>query len=198
MVNKKKRRPRDRYQLPGKVAQAQLSAAERAEWKPRPLVPRRRVVLGIFGMFLVLAGAALAFWLPPRALVNDLRDRGLTVAATVTGVDNKPKYVKVEFLQGPKAGTEVELWDYAGMYPEVHTGDAMLVTYDPNDLHRSLPHRWVADPPANLPAYGSSALALFFLSGTIAVALRRRWILKNWPPETPVEKPSEGVGLAKS
>lgn len=122
---------------------------------------------------------ALVFWLPSRSLVQELRGSGVTVAAEVTAVDNKPKYVKVEFLQGEESGTEEKLWDYAGMLPDVHPGDTLLVTYDPDDPHRGLPHAWVVDPPANLPAYGTSAIAVFFFAGAVVGTLRRRRLLRT-------------------
>ncbi|MFI8092385.1 hypothetical protein ACIF9R_29355 [Streptomyces sp. NPDC086080] len=127
-------------------------------------------------MFFALA---LAFWLPSRSLVQDLRDDGVTVTATVTEVDNKPEYVKVRFLKGSESGKETELWDYAGMLPDVRPGDALLVTYDPDNPHRSLPQAWVSDPPANLPAYGISAIAAFLLAGAAAGTLRRRRLLRS-------------------
>lgn len=150
--------------------------------RPLPLVPQRRQLLGVLGVSLLCAGMALAFWLPSRSLVHDLRDGGVTVAAHVTEVDTKPKYVKVEFLQGKLSGTEEKLWDYAGMLPDVQPGDALIVTYDPDDPHRSLPHAWVTDPPANLPAYGSSAIAAFLFTGAVVGTFRRRRILTRSSP----------------
>ncbi|MDT0613564.1 hypothetical protein [Streptomyces lancefieldiae] len=126
---------------------------------------------------------ALFFWLPARSLVDDLRSNGSTVAATVTGVDNKPKYVKVRLVTGPRMGAEVKLSDYAGMYPDVNTGDSLLVTYDTEDPSRILSDSWVTNPPFNLPFYGASVGAVLFLVGTVAATLRRRWILRNWPTD---------------
>lgn len=146
--------------------------------KPHPPIPQPRVIIGVFGGSLLCVALALAFWLPSRSLVHDLRDGGVTVAAQVTEVDNKPKHVKVEFLHGDRSGTEEKLWDYAGMLPDVHPGDTLLVTYDPDDPHRSLPHAWVTDPPANLPAYGSSAIAVFLLTGAVVGTVRRRRLLR--------------------
>ncbi|GAB2464349.1 hypothetical protein [Streptomyces incanus] len=183
----KKKHPADQYQLPPHVAKGQRLAAMRAAWMPRPELPQRRLILGIFGMSLLGFVLSLALWLPPRFLLHDLRARGITVAAVVTGFDNKPKYVKVRLVQGPNSGTEVKLGDYAGMYPDAQTGDTMLVTYDPKDPSRSLYHSWVIDPPFNVPAYGTSALTAFFLTGTVVVTLRRRilrtHVSRSSPPE---------------
>ncbi|MEU5522461.1 DUF3592 domain-containing protein [Streptomyces sp. NPDC047860] len=140
------------------------------------------MILGVLGGGLLCVALALAFWLPSRFLVQDLRDTGVTVSAHVTKVDNKPKYVQVKFLQGELSGTEEKLWDYAGMLPDVHPGDALIVTYDPDDPHRSLPHAWVTDPPANLPAYGSSAIAAFLFTGAVVGTFRRRRLLTRSSP----------------
>ncbi|MET7292395.1 hypothetical protein ABZS79_09660 [Streptomyces griseoloalbus] len=181
---KKKRRPAGSYQIPPHIREAQRSAAERRGWKPRPLIPRPREIVGVAGVSLLCVCLSLAFWLPSRALVHDLRHRGVTVAATVTGVDNKPKYVRVRFIQGSKSGTEVKLWDYAGMLPDVHRGDPMLVTYDPEAPSRSLSYTWVIDPPFNLPACASAVGAVVFSAGAVAGTLRRRHILRTpWPPD---------------
>ncbi|MCT7352112.1 hypothetical protein N4P33_07980 [Streptomyces sp. 15-116A] len=148
------------------------------------MLPQRRLILGLFGLFTLCLGMALFFCLPPQTLVQSLRERGITTASTVTGVDNKPKYVEVRFMQGSDKGTVVRLSDYAGMLPDTRPGELLLVTYDPNDPSRSLAHSWVTDPPANVPAYGMFALTGFFLLGTVGVALRRRWILRTpWPPD---------------
>ncbi|EFL34075.1 predicted protein [Streptomyces viridochromogenes DSM 40736] len=127
----------------------------------------------------------LAFILPSRSLVQDLRSRGESAAAQVIVVDSKPKYVKVRLVSSPEAGTEVKLWDYAGMLPETHTGASMIVTYDPEDPTRILAQSWVEDPPANLPAYGTSALAVICLGLNVAVIWRRLWILRTFGPEEP-------------
>ncbi|MDT9701468.1 hypothetical protein [Streptomyces sp. P17] len=194
MADKKKKRTRDQYQLPSHVEKARQATATVDAFKPRPRIPQRRMIFGVFGVFLLAVGVALSFWLPPRSLVQDLRSQGVTVAATVTGVDNKPKYVKVRFVQGPESGTEVKLTDYVGMYPDAHTGDSMLVTYDPEDPSRILAQSWVADPPANLPAYGTSAIALLLLAGVVAVVFRRRWILRTWPQQPSEPARSETPG----
>ncbi|WP_143668882.1 MULTISPECIES: DUF3592 domain-containing protein [unclassified Streptomyces] len=186
---KKKRRPADQYQLPPNVERARQAAAGRADFKPRPPLPPWRVIWACIGFVALCVGMALVFWLPSRSLVEDLRSRGVTVAATVVDVDTKPKYVKVRFAQGPRRGTTVKLSEIAGMLPDAHSGDSMQVTYDPNDPSRSLDHSWVMAPPANLPLYGVSALAAFFLSGAVVLTLRRRWILRTWPPESPVSDP---------
>ncbi|WP_318280192.1 hypothetical protein [Streptomyces griseoloalbus] len=144
------------------------------------------MILGVLGGFLLSLGLALFFWLPSQALIHDLRAEGITVAATVTGVDSKPRYVKVRLVQGPRSGTETDLWDYAGMLPAAHSGDSMIVTYDPEDPSRVLMHSWVIDPPTNLPAYGASAVAVFFLTAALVGTVRRRRILRTSPAEGPV------------
>ncbi|GAB2780252.1 hypothetical protein GCM10027073_11180 [Streptomyces chlorus] len=183
----KKKHPSDQYHLPPHVAKEQRLAAMRAVWMPCPELPQRRLILGIFGIFLLGLVLSLALWLPPHFLLRDLRARGITVAAVVTGVDNKPKYVKVRLAQGPKSGTEVKLGDYAGMYPDTQTGDIMLVTYDPKNPSRSLSHSWVIDPPFNVPAYGISALTTFFLTGTVVMTLRRRILRTHVSRSAPSE-----------
>ncbi len=193
----RKRRPAYQYQLPPKAEHARQAAARLAELEPRPMLPQRRMILGAFGMFLLCVGMVLGLWLPAHSLVQDLRSRGVTVAATVTGVDNKPKFVKVRLVQGPKRGTEVELWDYSGMYPDVHVGESLAVTYDPKDPHRSLTRDWVTNPPVNLPVYGASALAFLVLAGVVAVTLRRCWILRTWPPQPSDPTQPEQTGSKK-
>ncbi|KES07972.1 hypothetical protein BU52_05965 [Streptomyces toyocaensis] len=155
-----------------------------------PPVPQPRVIIGVLGGALLCAGLALAFWLPSRSLVHDLRDNGVTVAARVTEADSKPKYVKVQFLQGDRSETQEKLWDYAGMLPDVQPGDTLLVTYDPDDPHRSLPHAWVTDPPANLPAYGSTAIAVFLLTGAVVGMVRRRRLLRDPPTRSSPPAPA--------
>ncbi|GGV83074.1 hypothetical protein [Streptomyces massasporeus] len=182
MARKKNKRPADAYQLPPHVDRARRAVSRAAGWKPRPELPRRRVILAGLGMSLLCAGMTAAFWLPPHSLVRDLRARGVTAAATVVGVDSKPKYVKVRFVSGPHMGVEVKLSDYAGMYPEAHPDGAILVTYDPEKPSRALTNGWVEDPPANLPAYGTSALTLVCLSLTTAAAIRRVRILRSSGP----------------
>ncbi|GHD31880.1 hypothetical protein GCM10010313_75800 [Streptomyces violarus] len=185
MAKKKSKRHTDQYQLPPHVEEARRAVARAAAWKPRPPLPQLRVILVGFGLFLLCVGMALAFLLPPHSLVQDLRSRGVSAAATVVGVDSKPKYVKVRLVSSPKAGTEVKLWDYAGMLPETQTGASMIVMYDPKDPSRILAQSWVEDPPANLPAYGTSALAIICLGLATAVTWRRIWILRTFGPEEP-------------
>lgn len=181
---KKNRRPADEYQLPAHVDRARRAVTGAAGWKPRPKPPQRRVILAGLGMSLLCAGMTAALWLPPHFLVQDLRSRGVTSAATVVGVDSKPKSVTVRFVSGPQRGDEAQLWDYAGMYPEARPGVGLLVTYDPDQPSRVLSHGWVEDPPANLPAYGTSALTLVLLSLTTAVVVRRVRILRSSGAET--------------
>jgi hypothetical protein len=71
------------------------------------------------------------------------------------------------------------------MLPETQPGASMIVTYDPQDPSRILAKSWTEDPPANLPAYGTSALAVIFLGLAAAVAWRRLWILRTFGPDEP-------------
>jgi hypothetical protein len=194
---RRKRRPADEYQLPPRVEQARQAKARATKFRPSPELPQWRVVWTGLGMFALCTGMALSFWIPARSTVQHLRSQGVTVAAIVISTDEKPKYVKVRLVQGPKSGTEVKLVDYAGMYPDTHTGASMLVTYDPHDVSQSLAHDWVVDPPANLPAYGTSALAVVFLGLTVAVLRRRRWVLRTFGPKAPLH-PSVGGGKPSS
>ncbi|MFF5370397.1 hypothetical protein [Streptomyces sp. NPDC013187] len=173
MAEKKNRRPANEHQLPPHVKTARQAAGRAAGWKPDPKPPQRRVILTMFGMSLLCLGMTALFWFPSHSLAEDLRSRGVTSAATVVGVDSKPQYVKVRLASGPLAGDEVKISDYAGMYPDVHRDEAMLVTYDPQQPSRVLSRGWVEDPPANLPAYGTAALTLLCLSLTTAAVIRR-------------------------
>ncbi|MFE0672598.1 DUF3592 domain-containing protein [Streptomyces sp. NPDC058867] len=150
------------------------------------------MILVGFGFSLLCAGMALILWLPPHSLVQDLRSRGVDAVATVTAVDNKPKYVKVRLVSSPEAGNEVKLSDYAGMYPDTRTGDAMAVTYDPEKPYRILQRSWVKDPPTSLHTCLVAALGLFFLVMTVFVIIRRRKILRM----TEIPGP-EAVSLTK-
>ncbi|MEU0221481.1 DUF3592 domain-containing protein, partial [Streptomyces sp. NPDC006265] len=196
MTKKRRKRSAGQYQLPPHIKRAHQEVADAKAWKPRPPLPQLHVILTVFGLFLLCVGMALFFLLPSRSLVQDLRSHGVSAAATVVGVDSKPKYVKVRLVSSPKAGTEVELSEYAGMLPETETGASVIVTYDPEDPSRVLVQGWVEDPPANLPAYGTSALAVICLGLTTAVIWRRFWILRTFGPEGPSasstggEKPS--------
>ncbi|MEU0176883.1 DUF3592 domain-containing protein [Streptomyces massasporeus] len=194
MTKKRRKNTAKQYQLPPHIKRAHQEVAEAKAWKPRPPLPQVRVILVGFGLFLLCVGMALFFLLPSHSLVQDLRSRGVSAAATVVGVDSKPKYVKVRLVSSPKAGTEVKLWDYAGMLPETQTGASMIVTYDPEDPSRILAQSWVEDPPANLPAYGTSALAVICLGLTTAVIWRRLWILRTFGPEEP---PASSTGGKK-
>jgi hypothetical protein len=181
-VAKKRKRPADEYQLPPHVDKARQAAAQAAGWQSRPKPPQRRVILAGLGISVLCVGMAAVFWLPSQSLVRDLRSRGVTSAATVIDVDSKPKYVKVRLVSGPQTGDEVKLSDYAGMYPDAEVNEAVLVTYDPQQPSRILSRNWVANPPPNLPAYGTAALALLCLGLTAAAAIRRRRILRTPGP----------------
>ena len=194
MTKKKRKRPAEQYQLPPHVKRSQQEVAEARAWRPQPPLPRLRLMLSTFGLCLLCVGMVLSLALPSHFLVQDLRSRGVSAAATVVGVDSKPKYVKVRLVSSPQAGTEVKLWDYAGMLPETQTGASMIVTYDPEDPSRILTQSWVKDPPPNLPAYGTAAIAAFFLLGTVALVFRRRWILRNWPSDASVAGSAKAHG----
>ncbi|MFF7732402.1 hypothetical protein [Streptomyces sp. NPDC007984] len=194
MTKKKKKRPAKQYQLPPHITRSSERAAEARAWRPRPPLPPRRLILSMIGLCLLSIGIVLSLTLPSHFLVEDLRSRGVSAAATVVGVDSKPKYVKVRLVSSPKAGTRVKLWDYAGMLPETEAGASMIVTYDPEDPSRILTQSWVKDPPINLPAYGTSALAAFFLLGTVALVFRRRWVLRNWPSDVSVAGSAKAHG----
>ena len=194
MTKKKRKRPAEQYQLPPHIKRSHQEVAEARAWRPQPPLPPRRLILSMFGLCLLSIGIVLSLTLPAHFLVQDLRSRGVSAAATVVGADSKPKYVKVRLVSSPKAGTEVKLWDYAGMLPETQTGASMIVTYDPEDPSRILTQSWVKDPPINLPAYGTSALAAFFLLGTVALVFRRRWILRNWPSDASVAGSAKAHG----
>ncbi|MDL2081561.1 hypothetical protein QNN03_34540 [Streptomyces sp. GXMU-J15] len=150
------------------------------------------MILAGIGLSLLCIGIALMLWLPSHSLVQDLRSDGVNAAATVIAVDNKPKYVKVRLVSGPEAGEEVNLSDYAGMYPDTRTGDAMIVTYDPADPSRILQRSWVEDPPVSLQTFIASASGLFLLVLDVIVIIRRYRMLRR--PETPGP---EGVSLTK-
>jgi hypothetical protein len=122
--------------------------AKAEAWRPRPPLPQRRVILAGFGLLLLCVGMALFFLLPSRSLVQDLRSRGVSAAATVIGVDSKPKYVKVRLVSRPKEGT---LSEYAGMLPETETGASVIVTYDP-EAPLPGPHPGLGSGPAIEPA----------------------------------------------
>ena len=194
MTKKKRKRPAEQYQLPPHIKRSHQEVAEARAWRPQPPLPPRRLILSMVGLCLLSIGRVLSLTLPAHFLVQDLRSRGVSAAATVVGADSKPKYVKVRLVSSPKAGTEVKLWDYAGMLPETQTGASMIVTYDPEDPSRILTQSWVKDPPINLPAYGTSALAAFFLLGTVALVFRRRWILRNWPSDASVAGSAKAHG----
>jgi hypothetical protein len=149
----------------------------------------------MLGISLLCVGIATVFWLPSHSLVQDLRSRGITSAATVIDVDSKPKYVTVRLVSGPRAGDEVKLSEYAGMQPNAQVNEAMLVTYDPQQPSRILARGWVEDPPPNLPAYGTAALAVLCLSLTAAAAIRRRRILRAPRPGAQPASSTKTEGL---
>ncbi|WP_179851112.1 hypothetical protein [Streptomyces sp. TLI_55] len=138
---------------------------------------------------------ALVLWLPAQDLVDDLRSRGVSAAATVTDVDSKPKYVKVRLVSSPEAGNEVKLSDYAGKYPATHAGASMIVTYDAKDPSRILARDWVRDPPVSLQTFLCWVLAFVFLGFGVALIIRRSWVLRQ--PEDPSISSPQEVRLTK-
>ncbi len=83
------------------------------------------------------------------------------------------------------------------MHPDFHIGDRMWATYDPQKPSHLLSRHWVTIPPTNFPVFGTSLIAVFFLVGTVALILRRRWVLRNWPPEKPDTAPTTPGRLTK-
>ncbi|GAB2458752.1 DUF3592 domain-containing protein [Streptomyces incanus] len=186
-MGKKKRRTRADWTPPPKSAERE---ALEAEWRRRrfqsrqPLVPKRRVILGVFAMSLITGGMFLGFLLPSESLVSDLRSRGVSVWAEVTASPRdkygNPGNVKVKF-DGPEGEMETSLYDWGGMRPEGLTpGGLVSVTYDPRDPARVLTTAWVKDPPMmTLPMLVVLLIFLFFLIGSIVGLIRRRVLLRR-------------------
>ncbi|MEU6380043.1 hypothetical protein [Streptomyces sp. NPDC046909] len=196
MTDKSNKRHRTSdYELPDHIERNRRLSARVRAWKPRPLLPSRRLILAELGMSLLCTGMALVLWLPAQDLVDDLRSRGVSAAATVTDVDSKPKYVKVRLVSSPEAGNEVKLSDYAGKYPDTHSGASMIVTYDAKDPSRILARDWVKHPPVSLQTYLCWVLAFVFLGFGVALIFRRRWVLRQ-PEDPPTPSPQE-VRLTK-
>ncbi|MFI1484578.1 DUF3592 domain-containing protein [Streptomyces sp. NPDC020747] len=191
----KKRHPTGEWQLPPHTEETRASSqrwAKIKEAKSRPLLPGRKTILGMLGVSALTIGMFLALLLPANSLVDDLNDRGVTASAVVTGVDNKPKYVKVKFKFSGNT-TQTDLYDFAGMQPEVNVGENLMVVYDPRNPNRVLSQDWVDNPPfLSFPILGTALLALVCTAMAVTVILRRRWHLRTFgpPPLTDAKDPS--------
>ncbi|MFI8302690.1 DUF3592 domain-containing protein [Streptomyces sp. NPDC085927] len=187
MEKKKKKRSRDDWTLPPKSAERQSLDRESKQFRTavrQPPLPQRRLILTLFVMALGSCVAFLVFWLPSQSLVNDLRSRGVSVAAEITA-SPKNKYgeagnVKVRF-SGPNGEVETVLGDWGGKRPEgLLEGAAVPVTYDPREPTRVLTAEWVEDPPfMTLPMLITLAFTPLLLGGTILLVMRRRKLLKE-------------------
>lgn len=187
MANKKKKRRRDDWTPPPKSA-ARL-AAERdlrqfRALRSLPPVPQRRVILAGYGMALLCLAMFLGFLLPSLWAVEDLRSRGVPVAAEVLDT-SKNKYgdiskVEVRF-EGPDGEVETELHDVAGKYPEnLFPGAAVGVTYDPQAPGRALTTEWVQHPPVvSLPLLITGVLTPPLLGLAVLLTFRRRKLLRE-------------------
>jgi hypothetical protein len=181
----KKRRPTGEWRLPPSVESYRESAAEWRERRtPRPPLPKRRLILVIGLMFLGLCGVVV-FWVPPHRLADDLHARGVTTTAEVIAAPRNrqgdPGNVRVRF-DGPRGPTEQVLSDFGGMRPgSLRTGDLVLVVYDPQAPDRVLTADWVERPPVLTgPLVVTALMAVVFLAGTVALVLRRRWVLRHF------------------
>lgn len=181
----RKRHPAGEWRLPPHAEEARASSQRWArikETESRPHLPGRKTILGMLGVFVLAIGIFLGLLLPANSLVDDLGDRGVTASSLVTGVDNKPKYVKVRF-DSPSGTVKTDLSEFAGMVPDVQVGETLTVVYDPKDPSRALSKSWVEDPPyLSLPLLGTAALTLLCTALTVAVILRRRWYIRTFGP----------------
>ncbi|MFJ7176749.1 DUF3592 domain-containing protein [Streptomyces massasporeus] len=183
---KKKKRSRDDWTLPPKSAERQARDLELQRLRSsvrQPPLPQRRLILTLFVMALGTGVAFLVFWLPSQSLVNDLRSRGLSVAAEITA-SPKNKYgeagnVKVRF-SGPEGEVETVLSDWGGKRPEgLLPGAAVSVTYDPQEPTRVLTTEWVKNPPVmTLPMFITLVFTPLMTGSAILLAVRRRNLLK--------------------
>lgn len=138
---KQKRRPRrENWTRPPVSAEKRAAEEEVQRLKAairQPPLPQRRLIAALFTVAVITFAAFLVFVLPARSLVNDLRSRGVSVAAEVVSAP-KNKYggagnVKVRFA-GPDGEVDTELNDWGGERPEgLREGTAVLVTYDPGN-----------------------------------------------------------------
>ncbi len=164
-----------------------------------PRLPSWRAILVFLIGFLVMFGILLAYMVQAASLVSQLRDRGVTTLGVVKSVDNKPKYLEVEYRTD--SGKElVRLKEIAGMLPEAAPGDSLLITYDPQHPATALSRAWVEEPPyLSLPILGTALVAAFFLVGGGFLAVRRRQLLRSSAPSAPTSRalPTAGVRLRK-
>jgi Protein of unknown function (DUF3592) len=184
-MSKKKRSPVDRMPPP-KSAERRARDRELHQLRvavSQPSLPQRRLILALFVMAAGTCVAFLMFWLPSESLVNDLRSRGVPVAAEITAAP-KNRYgesgnVRVRFV-GPKGEIETVLSDWGGKRPGgLLTGAAVSVTYDPQAPTRVLTREWVEHPPGmTLPMLVTLVFTPLLLTGAIALAIRRRNALK--------------------
>ncbi|WP_031087948.1 DUF3592 domain-containing protein [Streptomyces sp. NRRL WC-3549] len=149
-----------------------------------PVVPQRRLILTLSVMALGACAAFLVFWLPSRSLVDDLRSRGVSVAAEVTAAP-KNRYggagdVKVRFA-GPGGEVETVLSDLGGMRPDgLLPGSAVPVTYDPREPTRVLTTRWLDHPPVMTPpVLVTLVFTPLLLGGAVLLTVRRRTLLQR-------------------
>ncbi|MFE1149711.1 DUF3592 domain-containing protein [Streptomyces albidoflavus] len=187
MANKKKGRRRDDWTPPPKSAARLAAERDLKQFRATqslPPVPQRRVILAAYGMALLCFTMFLGFLLPSLWAVEDLRSRGVSVAAEVLDT-SKSKYgdiskVEVRF-EGPDGEVETELRDVAGKYPEgLFPGAVVDVTYDPQAPNRALTTGWVKTPPVvSLPLMVTGALTLPLLGLAVFLTIRRRKLLKE-------------------
>ncbi|MFJ5155505.1 DUF3592 domain-containing protein [Streptomyces sp. NPDC088353] len=183
----KKKRSRDDWTPPPKSAERRAAEAElrklRAGERQAPL-PQRRLVAAIFLMAVAAIGAFLVLWLPSHSLVDDLRSRGVSVAAEIVTSPRdrfgSPGNIRIRFNDPKRGAQEIALSDWGGRRPAgLVAGSSVSVTYDPRDPSRVLTTKWVQNPPAmTLPMPVSLALAPVLLAGATFLALRRRTVLK--------------------
>ncbi|MFI1353868.1 DUF3592 domain-containing protein [Streptomyces sp. NPDC020898] len=199
MAKKQRKRSPSSFQNPqssARAAAAKEAARKVAEERnPRPLLPQLRLIFTLAGLGILCIVIFLALWLPSKAVVDDLRSRGVTATATVTKVDDKPEIVEVRF-RGPSETVTANLHDYAGMRPEVQVGQPLAVRYDPQDSSRVLTESWVNSPPlVNLPMLGTAALALFLLAAAAFLTLRRRQVLSLAKVSPQDDSPSSSLAV---
>lgn len=199
MAKKQRKRSPSSFQNPqssARSATAKEAARKVAEESdPRPLLPQLRLIFTLVGLGILCIVIFLALWLPSKAVVDDLRSRGVTATATVTKVDDKPETVEVRFRSSGETVTE-NLHDYAGMHPEVQVGQPLAVRYDPQNPSRVLTESWVNSPPlVNLPMLGTAALALLLLAAAAFLALRRRQVLSLAQVSPQGDSPSSSLAV---
>lgn len=94
----------------------------------------------MFFMVMGSCAAFLVFLLPSQSLVNDLRSRGVPIAAEIMA-SPKNKYgeagnIKIRF-SGPKSEVEIVLSDWGGKRPEgLLQGAVVPVICDPQETTR--------------------------------------------------------------